>query len=111
MAESGKVGQKTLSLVLEIFDDAVDGIELARIEVAIGNGDAELGFDAADEVSEGEGVEEAGVEQALVRVRGDGAFGGRLDDLEDSLLFFHFRLAERHDLLRGRKSRTVPLGH
>ena len=58
------------ALRFEVLLDLLDGVELSRGEVGVGDGDAELVLEAGDEVGEGEGVEKAGGEEALVRARG-----------------------------------------
>ena len=54
---------------LDVALDARDGFELARIQIGIGDLDAELAFQFAHQVRQRERIEESGVEERLVRIR------------------------------------------
>ena len=61
--------------------------ELAGGEVGVGNG--ERGFETANEVGQGEGVEQAGAEEALVGSGVDVGAGYGVEDFEDAGAFVH----------------------
>ena len=69
--------------VVEISFDPGDRVELARIQVRVGDFDFELALDRAHHVGQGEGIENTGFEQRLIRSRIDILMGHFANDFED----------------------------
>lgn len=94
-------------MALDVLDDAIDGIELTRGQVAVGDLDFEMLFEGRYQIGQGEGIEQPGVEEALVEVRVEVFLGDPLNERKNLLLFVHFL---RRIPCRGRGGipRTVP---
>ena len=84
-----KASVRLVFAAVEVGFDFGDGVEALGDEVGVGDFYVELALEAGDEVGEGEGVEGAGVEEALVGGGIVGEVGYCVDDFEDACLGAH----------------------